>query len=147
MAEFTGTVERNGKTATGIEVPAKVVQDLGSTKRPAVRVTLGRHTYRSTVASMGGRFMLPVSADVREAAGVAAGDRVRVQLELESVPREVEVPPELADALAGDSKVRARWEALSYSNKRRHTLAIDGAKSPETRARRVAKVLGELRDA
>jgi hypothetical protein len=147
MAEFTGTVELNGKTATGIEVPAKVVQGLGPTKRPSVRVTLGRHTYRSTVASMGGRFMLPVSADVREAAGVAAGDRVRVRLELDTAPREVEVLPELADALAAEPEVRARWDALSYSNKRRHTLAIDGAKSPETRARRVAKVLGELRDA
>ena len=91
--------------------------------------------------------MLPVSADVREAAGVVAGDRVRVRLELDTSPREVEVPPELADALAAEPEVRARWDALSYSNKRRHTLAIDGAKSPETRARRVAKVLVELRDA
>jgi Domain of unknown function (DUF1905)/Bacteriocin-protection, YdeI or OmpD-Associated len=145
MVEFTGTVELNGKTATGIEVPTKVVEGLGTTKRPAVRVTLGGHTYRSTVASMGGRFMLPVSADVRDAAGVAAGDRVRVRLELDTAPREVEVPRELTDAMAREPEVRKRWEALSYSNKRRHTLAIDGAKTPETRARRVAKALAELR--
>jgi hypothetical protein len=147
MAEFTGTVELNGKTATGIEVPARVVEGLGATKRPAVRVRLGGHTYRSTVASMGGRFMLPVSAEVRDAAGVAAGDRVRVRLELDTTPREVEVPPELANAMAREPEVRGRWDALSYSNKRRHTLSIDGAKTPETRTRRVAKALAELRGA
>src|SRR5450631_2849549 len=89
---FRATIQLNGKTATGIQVPAKVVTPLGPSKRPAVRATVASYTYRSTVASMGGRFMLPVSADVRARAGVAAGDMVTVELDLDTKPREVTVP-------------------------------------------------------
>jgi hypothetical protein len=91
---FRSTVELGGKTATGIPVPAEVVAALGSHKRPAVRVTLGAHSYRSTVAPMGGRFMFPVSAENRAGAGVAAGDEVDVELELDTEPRELAVPPD-----------------------------------------------------
>ena len=96
---FRATVELGGKTATGIEVPEEVVAALGSHKRPPVRVTIGDYTYRSTVARMGGRFLLPVSAEVRAGAGVAAGDEVDVEVALDDAPREVTVPDDLAVAL------------------------------------------------
>jgi hypothetical protein len=96
---FHATIELGGKTATGIEVPAEVVAALGSGKRPPVRVTINEYTYRSTVASMGGRFMLPVSAEVRGSAGISAGEEVDVDIELDTEPREVTVPPDFAGAL------------------------------------------------
>ncbi|HEX6685107.1 MAG TPA: YdeI/OmpD-associated family protein [Candidatus Limnocylindrales bacterium] len=142
--EFRAVVELSGKTATGIEVPEAVVTALGSTKRPAVRVTIGDYTYRSTVATMGGRFMLPVSAEVRAGAGVAAGDSVDVRLELDTQPREVAVPDDLASALDGEPQAKQRFESLSYSHKRQHVLAIEDAKTPETRKRRVDKAIAML---
>ena len=142
---FRGTVELGGRTATGIEVPAEVVESLGQGKRPAVRVTLNGHTYRSTVASMGGRFMLPVSAEVRAAAGVAAGDELEVVVELDTEPRIVEVPVDLAAALAEDPVAGAAFARLSYSHQRAHVLAVEGAKKAETRARRVADAVRKLR--
>lgn len=138
-------MELGGKTATGIEVPADVVEALGSGKRPAVTVTVNGHTYRSTVASMGGRFLLPLSAENRSAAGVQAGDEVDVDVELDTAPREVEVPADLQAALDGDAEARAAWERLSYSHKRQHVLAIEGAKAAETRQRRIDKALAMLR--
>lgn len=143
---FHATLELAGKTATGIEVPAEVVAALGPGKRPAVVVTINAYSYRSTVAPMGGRFMLPVSAEVRERAGIAAGDTVEVALALDSAPREVVVPPDFAAALAGDAAAASAFEALSYSNRRRHILAVEGAKTPETRQRRIAGALAALRE-
>ena len=89
--------------------------------------------------------MLPLAAANREAAGVAAGDEVEVELTLDTAPREVEVPEDLAEALRGDPVAQAAFEKLSYSNQRRITLSIEDAKTPETRARRVAKSVTELR--
>ena len=142
--EFRALIRLAGKTATGIEVPATVVTELGETKRPAVRVTLNDYTYRSMVASMGGRFMLPVSAEVRNKAGVEAGDAVLVRLELDTEPREVEVPTDLQAALARDPKARAAFGRLSYSNRRRYVLAVEGAKAAETRRRRIDRTVMEL---
>jgi hypothetical protein len=144
--EFRTTLLQSGKTATGIEVPADVVEALGAGKRPPVRVTInGRHTYRSTVAVMGGAYMVGVSAENRAAANVAGGDEIDVRLELDDAPREVEVPAALAAALKGDATARAAFEALSPSKKKWHTLSVEGAKTEETRARRVAKSLALLR--
>ncbi len=143
---FHATIELNGKTATGMRVPPEVVEQLGAGKRPAVRVTLNGYTYRSTIAVMGGAFMLPVSAEVRAGAGVAAGDEVEVELALDDEPREIAVPPDFGDALASDAAAQRFFEGLSYSNKRRLTLAIDGAKSAETRQRRIAKTIEMLRE-
>ena len=143
---FRAVIELNGKTATGIEVPPEVVAGLGSGKKPAVSVTINGYTYRSTVATMGGRFLLPVSSEVRERAGVAAGDEIEVQVELDTAPREVEVPADLAAALDADAQAKRAFESLSYSNKRRFTLAIEEAKSAETRQRRVAKTVSDLRE-
>lgn len=144
-AAFRATIQLGGKTATGIEVPEEVVVALGSSRRPAVRATISGYTYRTSVASMRGRFMLPISADVREAASVAAGDEVDVELELDTEPRVVDVPPDLAEALGRDGEAAGAFEGLSYSHKRRHVLAIEGAKTIETRQRRIAKAVETLR--
>ncbi len=143
---FRTTVELGGKTATGIQVPPEVVEALGSGKRPAVSVTINGHTYRSTIAPMSGAFYLPVSAEVREAARVAAGDEIDVDVELDVAPREVDVPPDFQAALDADVAAKTAFEHLSYSNKRQHTLAIDGAKTPETRQRRIEKAISTLRE-
>ncbi len=142
---FRATVELGGKTATGIRVPAEVVARLGPSKRPAVRVTINGHTYRSTVAPLGGAHMLPVSAEIRERAGVAAGDEVEVDIELDTEPREVTVPPDFAAALDRDADAKRSFDGLSYSNKRRHVLSIEEAKTDETRQRRIAKAIDTLR--
>ena len=144
--KFRAIIELAGKTATGIEVPAAVVTKLGSSKKPAVRVTIKGNTYRSTVASMGGRFMLPISAEVREAASVAAKDKVDVDVELDTAPREVTVPPDFAHALSSDVAARRFFEGLSFSNKQRIVIAIESAKTPETRERRITKSVAALRE-
>jgi hypothetical protein len=143
---FRSTIELGGRTATGLEVPAEVVEALGVGKKPPVRVTIGAHTYRSTVAVMGGRYLLPLSAENRAAAGVAAGDEVDVDVELDTEPREVAVPADLSAALEGDDAAREAFERLSYSHRRRHVMAIEDAKTPETRQRRVTKALEMLRE-
>jgi hypothetical protein len=143
--QFRAIIQLSGKTATGIEVPAEVVAALGSSKKPAVVVTINGYTYRSSVASMGGKFMLPVSGEHRAGAGVGAGDEVEVNLELDTAPREVTVPPDLAEAFNADTEAKRAFEALSYSNKLQHVLAVEQAKTEDTRQRRVAKVISTLR--
>jgi hypothetical protein len=143
---FRASIQLGGKTATGIEVPPEVVASLGASKRPAVRVTINDYTYRSTVASLGGTFMLPVSAEVRERASVAAGDEVDVDIEPDTEPREVTVPPDFTAALDDDADARRYFDGLSYSNKRRFVMGIEEAKSAETRQRRIAKAIGTLRE-
>src|SRR5689334_24082638 len=99
---FRTTVELGGKTATGMPVPPDVVEALGAGKKPPVRVTIGEHTWRSSIGSRGGVFLLPLSAENRAGAGVAAGDQVDVDVQLDDAPREVAVPDDLQAALAGD---------------------------------------------
>ena len=141
---FRATVELGGKTATGIEVPEEVVAALGSHKRPPVRVTIGGYTYRSTVARMGGRFLLPVSAEVRTGAGVAEGDEVDVELALDDAPREVTVPEDLAAALDA-AGVRAAFDAQNYTTRKEAVRGVAEAKAAATRERRIAKVVDGLR--
>ncbi|MGK5170595.1 YdeI/OmpD-associated family protein [Geodermatophilus sp. CPCC 205761] len=141
---FTTTIELGGKTATGMQVPAEVVEALGAGKRPAVTVTVGGHTYRSTVAPFTGAYYLPLSAENRTAAGIAAGDTVEVEVELDTAPRVVEVPADLAAALDAEPEARRRFDALSYSHQRRHVLAVEGAKAEATRQRRVASAVAML---
>ena len=143
---FRATIRLAGKSATGIPVPAEVVSGLGSNKRPAVLVTINGFRYRSTVLSMRGEYMLPLSGERREAAGVAAGDEVEVELTLDTAPREVEVPPDLAAALDGDARAKQAFEKLAYSHKLRHVLSVEGTKNPETRLRRIEKALAKLRE-
>jgi hypothetical protein len=143
---FRTTVEQAGKTATGIEVPSTVVEGLGAGKRPPVRVTINGFTYRSTVASMGGRFMIGVSAENRAGAKVAGGDVVDVDVELDTAPRVVELPKDFAAALKKDPKAKATFDGLSPSNKGWHVSSIEGAKTDETRQRRIAKSVAALRE-
>ncbi len=138
---FTTTIELAGRTATGIPVPEEVVLGLGRGKRVPVTVTLGGHSYRSTIAAYNGVYMLPLAAEHREAAGVAAGQEVEVDLEVDDAPRVVDVPEDLASALAGDEAARAAFERL----KRRIVLSVEGAKAAETRARRIDRAVAELR--
>jgi hypothetical protein len=144
MQQFRAVIEAHGKTATGIEVPAEVVEALGPSRRPKVRATVAGHTYRSSVASMGGRFLLGVSAEVRRAANVAAGDEVDVALELDEEIREVVVPDDFAEALAAVPAARAFFDGLSYSQRRWFVLGIEEAKKPETRVRRIDKAVARL---
>ena len=143
---FRATLELAGKTATGFRVPAEVVAALGTSKRPPVRVTINGHTYRNTVAVYGGVFMLGVSAEHRAAAGVQAGDELDVDIELDTAPREVTVPPDFADALTRNAPAKRFFGSLSYSNRLRFVLSIDGAKTDETRQRRIEKSIAMLRD-
>jgi hypothetical protein len=140
---FTTTLELARKTATGIEVPESIVEELGGGKRAAVTVTINGYTYRSTLATMGGRFLLPVAAEHREAAGLTAGDPVDVVLELDTAPRTVDVPDDLAAALEG-AGVRAAFDALSPSARKAHVTSVEGTSVPETRARRIVKVVTTL---
>jgi hypothetical protein len=141
---FTTTLELAGKTATGFRVPPSIVQALGKGKRPPVIVTINGYSYRNTVAVYGDEYLIGVAAEHRAAAGVKAGDEVEVDLELDTAPREVEVPADFAAALETDRDAKRFFESLSYSNKRRLTLAIDDAKTPETRQRRIDKTLSQL---
>ncbi len=143
---FRTTLLLGGKTATGLEVPPEIVEAMGAGKRPPVRVTIKGHTYRSTVAVMGGVFMVGVNAGDRAQAGVAAGDELDVDIELDTEPREVVVPPDFAAALDADVDARQTFDRLSYSHRRQHVLAIEDAKTPETRQRRIAKSVAMLHD-
>ena len=146
MAKFRTLVELGGKTATGFEVPAHIVEALGSHKRPAVRVTINTHTYRTTVAPMGGRYLIPLSAENRNAAGVAAGEEIDVDIALDTEAREVTVPPDYAAALDADPAVRKRFDALAYTHRKEQVRAIEDAKTDATRQRRIAKFLDHLRN-
>lgn len=146
VTTFRATIVLAGKTATGIRVPADVVEQLASVKRPRVHATINGYTYRNTVASMGGHFMLSVSADVREKANVAAGDEVEVALRPDTEPRAITVAPAFAQALATDPQAQDFFNTLSCSNQQRFVLSIEGAKTDETRQRRIAKSVAMLRE-
>ena len=143
---FHTTIEQNGKTAIGIRVPDEVVEALGSGKRPAVTVTINGYTYRNTIAVMGGVFMVGVSAEHRAGAGVAGGDEVDVDIALDTAPREVTVPDDFAAALDAEPKARATFDGLSYSNRSWHVLQVNGARTDETRQRRIGKSVDMLRE-
>ena len=143
---FRTTILQGDKTATGIRVPDEVVDALGAGKRPKVLVTIRGFTYRSSIAVVDGRYMVGVSAENRAGAGVAGGDEVDVDLELDTAPREVSVPADFAAALDAEPNARRTFGALSYSNKSWHVLQIEGAKTDETRQRRLARSIEALRE-
>lgn len=130
----------------GIAVPDEVVSELGSGKKPAVIVTIGNYTYRSTVAAMSGQFLLPISAEHRKGAGVAPGDQVEVDIVLDSEPRVIDVPPDFAASLDLVSDAKQFFDKLSYSNKRRFVISIEEAKTAETRQRRIDKAIHLLKE-
>ena len=143
---FRTTMLSAGKTALGFEIPQEVVDGLGAGKRPPVLVTINGYTYRNTIAVYGGVYMIGVSAENRAQAGVKGGDEVDVDLELDTAPREVDVPPELQAALDADPAAKATFDKLSYSNKGFHALQVTGTNNPETRARRIEKSIAVLRE-
>ena len=143
---FRTTILQGDKTATGIRIPDEVVEALGSGKRPPVKVTINGFTYRSTIATVSGMPMVGVSAENRAGAGVAGGDEVDVDIELDTAPREVTVPDDFAAALDAEPKARATFDGLSNSNKGWHVTSIEGAKTDETRQRRIARSVEMLRE-
>lgn len=143
---FRTTIQQSGKSTMGFEVPAEVVEGLGAGKRPPVTVTINGYTYRNSVAVMGGKYMIGISSDRRGPAGVTGGEDVDIDLELDTAPREVDVPPDLAAALDTDPAARNTFDSLSYSNKSWHVLQATGTKNPDTRARRIEKSVAALRE-
>ncbi len=137
--ELLQTGERN----TGIEVPPELVEALGGGKRPPVVVSVNGFEYRSTIASMGGKFLIPFSSDKRATTGLAGGDHIVVELELDTAPRVVEPPADFAAALDA-AGAREAWEKLAPSHKKAHVTAIEEAKAPETRQRRIAKAVATI---
>ena len=144
--KFTTKLELGGKTATGFVVPPEVVEALGKGKKPPVKVTINGYTYRNTVAVYGGVYMLGVSAEHREGAGVEAGEEIEVDLELDTEPRVLEIPADLTEALEREPEAKSYFDGLSYSNKRQHVLAIEGAKAAETRQRRIDKSVAMFKE-
>ncbi len=144
--KFHTTILSGGGNTTGIPVPADVMAILGAGKKPAVTVSLEGHTYRSTVATVDGRPMIALSAANREAAGVAAGDEADVEIGLDTAPRTVDVPADLAAALDAEPEARRTFDGISNSNKKWHVLQVIDAKTDETRRRRIGKSVAMLRE-
>ncbi len=142
---FKTTLKSEGNN-TGLEVPPENIAELGSSKRPPVIVTVSGYTYRSTVAVMGGRFMIPFSAAHREASGIKAGDAVAVTLELDEAPRTVDVPADLAAALAEKAGARKAFDALAFSKRKEFVRQVEDARTQETRERRIAGSVARLSD-
>ncbi len=142
----TAVLQARGLQATGLPVPDEAVEALGSSKKPAVVVHVGDYSYRTTVSSRYGGFIVPLSAAHREAIGIAAGDEVEVGLELDLEPRTVEIPDDLATALSAKTGARAAFDSLSPSKRGAHVAQIEGAKTPETRERRITSVVAQLVD-
>lgn len=141
MPTFKTAIQKaEEKNAMGIVVPEAIIETLASGKKPKVSVTLKGYTYRSTVAVMGGQFMLPLAKEHREKAGITDGEKLEITLELDNAPREVDIPKDLASALkkAGLTK---DFAALAYTHRKEHVRSIEEAKAPETRQRRIEKAV------
>lgn len=145
MPTYRTTIRQSGKTATGIDVPDEVIYQLGAGKKPPVVITVNGYTYRSTVATVEGRFMVGINSDHRAASGMAGGDDVEVRIELDTEPRTVDVPVDLQMALDAEPAARETFGNLSNSLKRYHVDQVIGAKSDETRRRRIDKSIETLR--
>ena len=144
---FKTKLLQKGETGpTGIHVPDELVEKLGGGKRAPVAVTInGKFTYQSTIAFMGGRAMIPMSAERRAAAGVKGGDAITVKLVLDTAPREVDMPAALVKALAKDKAAKAAFDKLSFTYRKEHARAVAEAKAEETRERRIAKIMAALK--
>lgn len=129
----------------GLEVPPEVVAALDGGARPPVTITINGHSWKSRVAILRGRNLLGLSNANRQAAGVEIGDEVDVEVELDTEPRVIVEPDDFAQALNADPAARAAYDNLSHSRKREHVHAIESAKKPETRQRRIEKAIATLR--
>jgi len=142
--KFTTTLLQAGKTATGIHIPSEIVERMGAGKKPPVRITINGYTYRNTVAVMGGKYMVGVSAEHRSGAHVAGGDKIEVTIELDTEPRVVEVPQDLQKVLTKNPAAKKYFDTLSYSKKQGIVIPIKEAKAEDTRQRRIEKAIGML---
>ncbi|GAA2035391.1 hypothetical protein GCM10009819_19830 [Agromyces tropicus] len=138
--QFETTMSQTGNN-TGIEVPAEVVEELGGGRRAPVVVRVNGFEYRSTLAVMGGRHLIPFSSDKRAATGISGGDPITVELELDTAPRTVEPPEDFAAALDATPGAREAYDRLAPSHQKAHVTAITDAKTDETRQRRIAKAI------
>jgi Bacteriocin-protection, YdeI or OmpD-Associated/Domain of unknown function (DUF1905) len=143
VVKFSTTMLQMGNN-TGIEVPAEVVAALDAGKRPPVVINVNGYEYRSTIAPMGGKYLLPFSAARRTESGIQGGDAIDVDLTLDTAPRTVEVPGDLQTALNASPVAAAAWEELSYTHRKEHVRSVLDAKKAETRTRRVAAVVAKL---
>jgi len=132
--------QAEGKNATGIRIPAEVIAELGAGKKPSVKVTINGYPYRSTVAVYGDAFLLPVSQEHRQAAGLKAGDAIEVTLELDTEPRIIEVPEDLAAALS-EAGAKDTFDGLATSKRKEFVRQVEESKTQETRERRIAKIV------
>jgi hypothetical protein len=146
-ATFKTTLLQAGKTATGIKIPSEVIEKLGAGKKPPIKVTINGFTYRSTVAVMGGDYMVGVNAENRIGAKIKGGDKIEVAIELDTEPRELELPVEFKKALDRNATAKENFEELSYSKKKVHVLPIANAKTEETRQRNIDKAISILTNA
>ena len=140
---FRAEVELHGKTATGIRVPADIVAGLNAGRRVPVTVTINGYSYRTTIAPYTEAYLIPLSAENRQGAGVRAGEVVDVDIERDTAPREVTVPADLAEALDA-AGVRAAFDTLSFTRRKEVVVAVEGAKKPETRRARIERAVAEL---
>lgn len=143
---FRAELEATGKNTAGFEVPAAVVADLDGGGHPKVKVTVDGYSFRTSIAKMGGRYLLGVSQDRRAEGGLSPSETYDVDVELDTAPREVELPDDLAAALDADPAAKEFWDTLSYSKQSWHVLQVTGAKKAETRSARVAKSIAMLRE-
>jgi hypothetical protein len=139
----TVLAQDEGSSATGIYLPFDPKEVFGRARAP-VKVTINDATYRTTTAPYGGDYLIPVRKEIRDAAGIAAGDRIHVVMELDDQPRTVEVPEDLAEALAADPEAKARFDELAFTHRKEYVRAVLEAKKPETRARRIERTVGQL---
>ncbi len=140
----TTVVQDKDVNATGIQVPAEIIESLASGKKPKVKVTMNSYTYRTTVAVMGNEYMIPLSAEHRRAAGVKGGDIFEVGLELDTEPRTVEIPADLAKALSQVSGVSELFDKLAFSMRKEYVRQVESAKAQETRDRRIAGIVAKM---
>jgi hypothetical protein len=144
IMEFRAELQRTGGTTTGFEVPPAIVEGLGGGGRPKVLATVNGYEFRSSIAKMGGSYWLGVSGERRTAAGIEGGQTLDVTVVLDTAERTVTVPDDLAAALAANPAAKAAFDQLSYSHQNQHVLAVESAKKPDTRARRVASTIEKL---
>jgi hypothetical protein len=130
----------------GLEVPPEVVESLGQGKRPRVAITINGHSWKNRIAIMRGRYLLGLSNANRQAAGAVTGDEVEVELEFDPDPRVVVEPADFARALDADPNARSAYDRLPDGRKREHVRAIESARKPETRMRRIEKAVATLRN-
>jgi hypothetical protein len=142
--KFQATVIPSGN-ATGVEIPAEIMEALGPEARPPVAITINGHTWRSRVALMRGQCLIGISAANRAAAGIAEGEIIEIDLQLDGEPRDILPPPDLADVLSAAPEAKAAFDRLPFGLKRKHVAAIEDAKSAEVRQRRIGKLVTSLK--